>query len=72
VILAGTGSTLAVWWIITTTREAGNFSDPLEHALTVVSMAVVLFWLTCCVPMVARRYGFAGAEEKKNRAKSEM
>lgn len=59
VILAGTGSTLAVWWIITTTREACNFPDPIDSALTVVSMAVVLFWLTCCVPMVARRYGFA-------------
>ncbi|MCK9581279.1 MAG: phosphatase PAP2 family protein [Methanoregula sp.] len=58
VILAGTGSTLAVWWIITTAREACNVPDPLEHALTVVSMAVVLFWLTCCVPMIARRAGF--------------
>ncbi len=65
VILAGTGSTLAVWWIITTAREACNFPDPIDSALTVVSMAVVLFWLTCCVPLVARRAGFARAEERK-------
>lgn len=58
VILAGTGSTLAIWWIITTTREACSLPDPIESVLTVFSMAVVLFWLTCCVPLAARRAGF--------------
>jgi membrane-associated phospholipid phosphatase len=60
VILTGTGSTLALWWIITTTREACHIPEPIESALTVVSMAVVVFWLICCVPLMARRAGFAG------------
>jgi membrane-associated phospholipid phosphatase len=59
VILAGTVSTLAVWWIITTTREACGFADPLDSVLTIFSMAAVLFWLTCCVPLAARWSGYS-------------
>ncbi|HEX3002284.1 MAG TPA: phosphatase PAP2 family protein [Methanoregula sp.] len=62
VIVFGTGSTLAVWAITIVVRAVGDLPDPLGSAVSICSMAVVLFWLTCCVPLVARKYGFARME----------
>jgi membrane-associated phospholipid phosphatase len=66
VIFSGTVSVLAVWEITTVIREVVVL--PFPEAVTIVSMAVPLFWLTCCVPLIAQRAGFAG--EKGRRDKS--
>jgi membrane-associated phospholipid phosphatase len=59
VILAGTVSVLILNAVIAVIRSVPHFDSPLDQVARVLSMALVLFWLTACVPLVARRTGFA-------------
>jgi membrane-associated phospholipid phosphatase len=62
VILAGTASVLTLFAIVTTARSAADLSFPFTQCAQVLSMIVVLFWLTCCVPLIFRRAGFSQEE----------
>ena len=64
VILAGTASVLMLNAVIATIRSVPDLSTPFDQAARVLSMALVLFWLTACVPLIARRAGFAGGERE--------
>jgi membrane-associated phospholipid phosphatase len=59
VILAGSASVLALFAIVTVARSAADLSPPFSQCAQVLSMAVVLFWLTACVPLIFRKAGFA-------------
>jgi membrane-associated phospholipid phosphatase len=62
VVLAGTASVLMLNAVIATIRSVPDLPSPYDQAARVLCMALVLFWLTACVPLVARRAGFAAAE----------
>jgi membrane-associated phospholipid phosphatase len=62
VILAGTASVLFVSALIALARSAASLSPPFSQAATLLSMTVVLFWLTACVPLIFRRAGLARDE----------
>jgi len=59
VILAGTASVLLLNGIIFAIRSALDLPVPFDQSAGVLTMILVLFWLTCCVPLIARRAGFA-------------
>jgi membrane-associated phospholipid phosphatase len=59
VILAGTASVLLLNGLIIAIRSVPDLPVPFDQGASVLSMAIVLFWLTCCVPLIARRAGFA-------------
>lgn len=62
VILAGTVSVLLLNELIIVVRSVPDLPVPFDQGAHVLSMAIVLFWLTCCVPLIARRAGFASEE----------
>lgn len=62
VVLAGTASVLMLNAVLATIRSLSDLSSPSDQAARVLSMALVLFWLTCCVPLIARRAGFSAEE----------
>lgn len=64
VILAGTASVLLLNAVIAAIRSVPDLSSPFDQAARVLSMAVVLFWLTACVPLIARRAGFVAGERE--------
>jgi len=63
VVLAGTVSVLMLNAVIVMIRSVPDLDTPFDQAARVLSMALVLFWLTACIPLIARRAGF-GAEER--------
>ena len=62
VILAGTASVLLLNALIIMIRSVPDLPLPFDQGARVLSMAIVLFWLTCCVPLIARRAGFASKD----------
>ena len=65
VVLAGTGSVLAAWAVAATIPAGSGLPDPVPQVLSVIFPAAVLFWLTCCVPLIARRAGYGRAERSE-------
>jgi len=59
VILAGTVSVLLLNSVIAAIRSIPDLDPPFDQVARILSMALVLFWLTACVPLVAQRAGFA-------------
>lgn len=64
VILAGTASVLTLSAMIAAVNSFAHLSSSIAQWAQVLSMVVVLFWLTCCVPLVARRAGFAQDDDR--------
>jgi hypothetical protein len=62
VVLAGTASVLIVNAVLSTIRSVPDLSSPYDQAARVLCMTLVLFWLTACVPLAARRAGFAAEQ----------
>lgn len=59
VVLTGTVSVLLLNGLLLAIRSIPDLPVPIDQGARVLSMAIVLFWLTCCVPLIARRAGFA-------------
>jgi hypothetical protein len=59
VVLAGAISVLLLYWLIVAVRSIPDFPSLFDSVARLLTMAIVLFWLTCCVPLIARRAGFA-------------
>ncbi len=59
VILAGTASVLLVYTITSAARSVPDLPAPFDQISRIIAMALVLFWLTCCVPLIARRAGYS-------------
>jgi membrane-associated phospholipid phosphatase len=59
VAVAGTASVLIVYNGIIIVRSAADLSPPFSQWAQVLTMVLVLFWLTAGVPLIARRAGFA-------------
>jgi membrane-associated phospholipid phosphatase len=59
VILTGTASVLLLNGLIIVIRSVPDLPVPFDQGAHVLSLAIVLFWLTCCVPLIAKRAGFA-------------
>ncbi|MDP3562918.1 MAG: hypothetical protein Q8R70_00355 [Methanoregula sp.] len=62
VILAGTSSMLLLNSLIIVIRSVLYLPLPFDQGACVLSMVIILFWLTSCVPLIARRAGFASED----------
>jgi len=59
---AGAGSVLILWALLSTLGSVSEHPDPVQNAYSVLTMAIVLFWLTGCLPLIFRRAGFYADE----------